>query len=165
MKASIVRALCASIVVSTGLASAQSLSYNAQDLDHDSIIDPGNIGYQSSIAYIDDFALMYNPGSKQLDFSATFSKNSASPDGFWFVVSDGPDPKKNSNEYTISTSTLRRFPVPDRRSLPPTFTTVSMARMLGRIPANFWNHPRPGPVSSLPPLRRATKQHLRFPQT
>ncbi len=101
MKSNIVSALCASIVVSTALASAQSLSYNAQDLDHDSVIDPGNIGYQSSIAYIDDFALMYNPGSKQLDFSATFSKNSASPDGFWFVVSDGPDPKSNANEYAI----------------------------------------------------------------
>ncbi len=101
MKTNIVSALCASLVVSTGLASAQSFSYNAQDPDHDSVLDPGNIRYQSSISFIDDFALMYNPGSRNLDFSATFSKNSASPDGFWFVVSDGPDPKNNANEYAI----------------------------------------------------------------
>ncbi|MFD2255753.1 PEP-CTERM sorting domain-containing protein [Luteolibacter algae] len=94
-------ALCATFVASAGLASAQSFTYNAQDLNHDSVIDPGNLSYKSSIAYIDDFALMYNPGSKSLDVSVTLSKNNHSPDGFWFVLSDGPNPKDDKNQYAI----------------------------------------------------------------
>ncbi len=100
MKTKITCAICATLLTA-GQASAQTFKYNAQDLDHDSVINPGNIGYQSSIAYIDDFALMYNPASKTLNVSATYSKNNANPDGFWFVVSDGPDPKNNVNEYAI----------------------------------------------------------------
>lgn len=100
MKALLKSAACA-LFLSAGAASGQSFSYNVGDPDHDSVINPGSIGYKSDIAFIDDFALMYNPGSKALNLSVSYTKNKSTPDGFWFVVSDGPDPKDNANEYAI----------------------------------------------------------------
>lgn len=101
MKALITSAACALPFLSAGIASAQTFKYNVGDADHNSVINPGNIGYQSDIAFIDDFALMYSPDSKSLNLSVSYTKNHDTPDGFWFVVSNGPDPKNNANEYAI----------------------------------------------------------------
>ena len=51
-----------------------------------------NLGYDSVSARFDSST---NQFSWEVDF------NGATPDGFWLVVSDGPNPKNNPLEYTI----------------------------------------------------------------
>ena len=92
-------ALCAAIIASAGLASGQTFSYNA---DHDDLVSlsaESGTGYKFDIAEISEFSLVYNSDSQLLDFSATY--NNSHPDGFWFVLSDGPNPKNHVDEYAI----------------------------------------------------------------
>ena len=87
--------------LSVHLAEAQSFVYLVGDTDHDSLINPGTISYKSDIAFIDEFRLAYNPISQQLDFSATYTANSEMPQGFWFVLGDGPNPKDGGGDHPI----------------------------------------------------------------
>lgn len=53
--------------------------------------------------FITDFTAKYDSSNETLSFSSTIEENDegALADGFWLVLSDGPDPKNDASEYAI----------------------------------------------------------------
>lgn len=59
--------------------------------------------HNPAAGHIDYFTATYNTGTEQLQWETRFSPNSDGmfPNGFWLVLSDGPNPKNHFNEYAI----------------------------------------------------------------
>ncbi|MEM6910748.1 MAG: PEP-CTERM sorting domain-containing protein [Verrucomicrobiota bacterium] len=82
--------------------SAQVFSFSAEDLDQDEVMDNDGQRYSARAGFIDSFETSYNAGTGELLLDIAFSENNGSlANGYWFVVSDGPNPKGNVNEYAI----------------------------------------------------------------
>lgn len=96
-------------LISIGLAhaagtalQAHTYQYDVGDPDHNSILDPGSLGYSANAGYINNLSTSYNPGTERFDFAVNLSGNgTALADSFWLMVSDGPHAKSHVEEYAI----------------------------------------------------------------
>ena len=81
---------------------AQVYQYAVGDTDHDSVLDSGSLGYNANAGYVDNLKTSYNANTESFDFAVDFSaKDGSLANGFWLVVSDGPNPKNHVDEYSI----------------------------------------------------------------
>ncbi|MEM6590751.1 MAG: PEP-CTERM sorting domain-containing protein [Cyanobacteria bacterium P01_C01_bin.73] len=63
-----------------------------------------NIGGNNRVGVHESITTFFNPESQYLTWSSTFStnpKNGKLPNGAWLVLSDGPNPKYNEQQYTM----------------------------------------------------------------
>jgi len=75
-------------------ANATTYSYNANTPGSFG----GNFANNNGLGY-DAVSASFNSATNQFSWEVDYS--GGNPDGFWLVVSDGPNPKYNSLEYTI----------------------------------------------------------------
>lgn len=94
-------ALCIFLLGSVNIATAQCFIYRIADPSAQPASSQESLGYKSDLASIDSFEVIYCPLTQQLDFSVTYTANNSIPEGFWFVLSDGPNPKDGGGQYPI----------------------------------------------------------------
>lgn len=89
------RSLCW-VTLALGLVASSQAS--ATIFTYDITNPPGSDGAGDVTA----FSTSYNDVTQQLSWSSTVAESSGNlADGFWLVLSDGPNPKDNVNEYAI----------------------------------------------------------------
>jgi len=84
------------LLIGLGLtvASSANATLYSFDIDHP----PGS----ASAGDVTTFSAAYNDVTQQLSFSSTIARQDGYlADGFWLVLSDGPNPKHHFNEYSI----------------------------------------------------------------
>ncbi len=81
------------VFAATANATIYTYNTNNPGLFGGSYATSNNLGYDSISASFND---ANNQFSWEVDYSGT-----STPDGFWLVISDGPNPKNNPLEYTI----------------------------------------------------------------
>lgn len=87
-------AISAALMLGLGLASsAQANVYNFENT---------NPGGNNRAGDITNITSSYDSGSEVLNWQSTISQSGGNlADGFWLVLSDGPNPKSHHNEYAI----------------------------------------------------------------
>lgn len=86
----------AGLLLALGLASAPSAHATIYSYNIDNPDGSANAGD------ITNFSTSYNDVTQMLTWSSTIERhNGHLADGFWFVLSDGPNPKSNVDEYAI----------------------------------------------------------------
>lgn len=81
---------------------AGNAAYAAPTYQYD-VQNPSNNGaYNNDAGEIESIATTYDQGDEQLSWQHTIAdKGGQASDGFWLVLSDGPNPKYNRGEYAI----------------------------------------------------------------
>ncbi len=94
MKALSVASLILAGCIFTASANATVYTYNSNSagIFSNSKVNPKGHGYDSITA-------SFNDATNQFSWKVNYNNNKAK--GFWLVVSDGPNPKSNVNEYTM----------------------------------------------------------------
>lgn len=86
----------AGLLLAVGLGAATSASATVFSFDINN--PPGS----TSAGDVTHFSASYNDASQHLSWSSTIARQSGNlADGFWLVLSDGPNPKSHYNEYAI----------------------------------------------------------------
>ncbi len=84
------------LILGLGLMAATQASASVYQYNPTTITQGGNIG---TVGTITDFNASFNDATDQFSWSSTIEDGAA--DGFWMVMSSGPNPKGHANEYTI----------------------------------------------------------------
>jgi hypothetical protein len=94
MKALKVASLFIASCVFAASANATVYTYNSNTagIFSNSTVNPKGLGY-------DSISASFNDVTNQFSWEVNYNNNKAK--GFWLVVSDGPNPKSNVNEYTM----------------------------------------------------------------
>ncbi len=83
-------------VIAAGLLASTQAGATAYTFNIDN--PPGS----ASAGDITNFSTSYQTGTEQLSFSSTIKRDNGNlAEGFWLVLSDGPNPKSHYNEYAI----------------------------------------------------------------
>lgn len=85
---------------------------------------------KSQAGVLTDLQMRYDTVNSHFRFSADFKESSSGnlPDGFWLVVSDGPNPKKNVAQYAILYGDLKN-------------DVITAYTYSGANNSNSWNNP------------------------